>query len=36
MRFSVEAIDHFKREAKRLIKKYSSLRAEIEDLGTFL
>jgi len=36
MRFSVEAIDHFKREAKRLIKKYPSLRAEIEDLGTFL
>jgi mRNA-degrading endonuclease RelE of RelBE toxin-antitoxin system len=33
MRFSVETIDHFKREAKRLIKKYPSLRSEIEDLG---
>lgn len=33
MRFSIEAIGHFKREAKRLIKKYPSLREEIEYLG---
>lgn len=33
MKFKLETIDHFKREAKRLVKKYPSLRTEIEELG---
>ena len=33
MNYKVVTIDSFKRKAKRLIKKYSSLRSEIEVLG---
>lgn len=36
MSFKLETIDTFKREAKRLIKKFPSLRAEIEELGISL
>ena len=36
MKFKLETVDHFKREAKRLIKKFPSLRAEIEELGESL
>lgn len=33
MEIKLVTIDSFKREAKRLIKKYPSLRNEIEELG---
>lgn len=33
MKFKLEVIDVFKKEAKRLIKKFPSLRSEIEELG---
>lgn len=33
MSFNLVTIEGFKREAKRLIKKYPSLRVELEDLG---
>jgi mRNA-degrading endonuclease RelE of RelBE toxin-antitoxin system len=33
MKYKIETIATFKREAKRLIKKYPSLRTEIESLG---
>ncbi len=36
MSFKLETLDHFKRQAKRLIKKYPSLRIEIERLGSDL
>lgn len=36
MSYKLATIDNFKREAKRLIKKFPSLRNEIEDLGKSL
>jgi mRNA-degrading endonuclease RelE of RelBE toxin-antitoxin system len=33
MSFSIELTDHFKKEAKKLTKKYRSLKAELEALG---
>ena len=33
MSFDVELTDHFKKEAKKLTKKYRSLKAELEALG---
>ena len=33
MNYNVELTDNFKKEAKKLIKKYASLRAEIASLG---
>ena len=33
MNFDVKTIDNFKRELKRLLKKYPSLRKEVEELG---
>lgn len=33
MSYKIELSDNFKREAKKLIKKYASLRTEIEELG---
>lgn len=36
MSFEVKTIDNFKRELKRLLKKYPSLREEIEKLGLSL
>lgn len=36
MSFSVELTDHFKKEAKKLTKKYRSLKAELEALGAEL
>ncbi len=36
MKYRLETIAPFKREAKRLLKKYPSLRAEIEELGAHL
>lgn len=36
MNFDVETIDNFKRELKRLLKKYPSLRKELEELGLSL
>ncbi len=36
MSFKLETIENFKREAKRLIKKFPSLRHEIEALGESL
>jgi hypothetical protein len=36
MSYSLESIAPFKRELKRLIKKYPSLRTEIEELGKSL
>jgi mRNA-degrading endonuclease RelE of RelBE toxin-antitoxin system len=36
MSFKLETIENFKREAKRLIKKFPSLRHEIEELGESL
>ena len=33
MSYKIEITDNFKKEAKKLIKKYASLRAEIEELG---
>jgi len=36
MSFNLVTIEGFKREAKRLIKKFPSLRTEIEQLGTEL
>lgn len=36
MSFKLETVDTFKREAKRLIKKFPSLRTEIEELGELL
>ena len=32
MRFRVETIEHFEKEAKRLMRKYPSLKSEIFDL----
>lgn len=36
MSYNLLVLDRFKREAKRLIKKFPSLRLEIEDLGNSL
>ncbi len=36
MSFEVVTIDNFKREIKRLLKKYPSLRKEVEELGISL
>jgi mRNA-degrading endonuclease RelE of RelBE toxin-antitoxin system len=36
MSFSVELTDHFKKEAKKLNKKYRSLKEELETLGNVL
>lgn len=36
MRFEILAVDNFRREAKRLVKKYSSLKAELAELGGLL
>lgn len=36
MNYKVELSDNFKKEAKRLIKKYSSLKTELQDLFTEL
>ena len=36
MNFDVKTIDNFKRELKRLLKKFPSLRLEIEELGLSL
>lgn len=36
MSFEVELTDHFKKEAKKLSKKYRSLKAELEALGNEL
>jgi len=33
MNYKIELTDNFKKEAKKLIKKYASLRAEIAELG---
>jgi mRNA-degrading endonuclease RelE of RelBE toxin-antitoxin system len=33
MSYKIELTDNFKKEAKKLIKKYASLRAEIAELG---
>jgi mRNA-degrading endonuclease RelE of RelBE toxin-antitoxin system len=33
MSYSVELTDNFKKEAKRLVKKYPSLKLELEELG---
>ena len=33
MNYKIELTDNFKKEAKKLIKKYASLRAEIAALG---
>ena len=33
MSYKIEITDNFKKEAKKLIKKYASLRAEIAELG---
>ncbi len=33
MSYKIQITDNFKKEAKKLIKKYASLRAEIENLG---
>ncbi len=33
MSYKIELTDNFKKEAKKLIKKYASLRTEIEELG---
>ena len=36
MNYKVELTDNFKKEAKKLIKKYSSLKSEIQELGETL
>ena len=36
MKFKVELTDHFKKEAKRLLKKYPSLKNELIELFDFL
>ncbi len=36
MSYSIETTENFKKEAKKLIKKYRSLRNEIEELGAIL
>lgn len=36
MSYNIELTDNFKKEAKKLIKKYASLRTEIEELGNEL
>lgn len=36
MNYNIELTETFKNEAKKLIKKYPSLRAEIEELGNHL
>ena|SRR5258707_8748305 len=36
MSYKIELTDNFKREAKKLIKKYASLRGEIAELGNQL
>ena len=36
MSYNVELTDSFKREAKKLIKKYTSLRKKLEELGKLL
>lgn len=33
MSYKIELTDNFKKEAKKLIRKYASLRAEIAELG---
>lgn len=33
MSFEIELTDHFKKEAKKLLKKYRSLKTELETLG---
>lgn len=33
MNYKIELTDNFKKETKKLIKRYSSLRTEIEKLG---
>jgi mRNA-degrading endonuclease RelE of RelBE toxin-antitoxin system len=33
MNYKIELTDNFKKEAKKLIKRYASLRTEIEELG---
>jgi len=36
MSYKIELTSNFKKEAKKLIKKYASLRSEIENLGKLL
>lgn len=36
MNYKIELTDNFKKEAKKLIKKYASLRIEIKELGKVL
>lgn len=36
MSYKIELTDNFKKEAKKLVKKYASLRAEIAELGKAL
>lgn len=36
MSYNIELTDNFKKEAKKLIKKYTSLRTEIAELGKIL
>lgn len=36
MSYKIELTDNFKKEAKKLVKKYASLRAEIVELGKAL
>lgn len=36
MKYSVQALPNFKKEAKRLMKKYPSLKAELEQLSQIL
>ena len=36
MSYSIEVTDNFKKEAKKLIKKYASLKNEIANLATSL
>jgi len=36
MNYKIELTDNFKREAKKLIKKYASLRSEIAEIGDLL
>ncbi len=36
MSYSIELTDNFKKEAKKLSKKYPSLKSELEDLGNTL
>lgn len=36
MSYKIELTDNFKKEAKKLIKKYASLRSEISEIGNLL